>query len=93
MGPKSQPENEIRAPSGAESDPSARLEGALLRSPDLSERSSESVGSPESWAAQPALQKEPDRRQKEKLDFDALKIFVVLALMTAAMAIVMKFLF
>lgn len=93
MGPKSQRENDFREPSGADSDPLESLEGALLKSPDLTDRSSESVGSPESWAAKPVLQKEPERMQKEKFDFDALKIFVVLALMTAAMAIVMKFLF
>lgn len=93
MGPKSQQENDLRELSGADSDQSVSLEGALLKSPDLTEGSNESVGSPESWAAKPVLQKEPERIQKEKLDFDALKIFVVLALMTAAMAIVMKFLF
>jgi hypothetical protein len=86
MGPKSQQENDLRVPSGAESDVSKHLEGALLNSSESIELSSQSAGSPASWAAKPIA-------QKEKLDFDALKIFFVLALLTAAMAVVMKFLF
>ncbi|MBN8539765.1 MAG: hypothetical protein J0L82_05220 [Deltaproteobacteria bacterium] len=86
MGPKSQQENDLRGPSGADSDFSDPLEGALLNSSESIDRSSQTAGSPESWAAKPIA-------QKDRLDFDALRIFVVLALLTAAMAVVMKFLF
>lgn len=86
MGPKSQQETDLREPSGTESEVTKHLEGALLNSSESIELSSESVGSPAAWAAKPVA-------QKEKLDFDALKIFFVLAMLTAAMAVVMKFLF
>lgn len=86
MGPKSQQENDLIEPTGADSSALRGMEGALLNSSELIEHSSQSAASPESWAAKPVA-------QKEKLDFDALKIFVVLALLTAAMAVVMKFLF
>jgi hypothetical protein len=86
MGPKSQQENDLREPSGTESSLSEHREGALLNSSESIELSSQSAGSPQSWAAKPVA-------QKEKLDFDALKIFFVLALLTAAMVVAMKSLF
>jgi hypothetical protein len=86
MGPKSQQENDFREPSGKDSSLTERQEGSLLNSSESIELSSQSAGSPQAWAAKPV-------EQKEKLDFDALKIFFVLSLLTAAMAVAMKFLF
>lgn len=86
MGPESQEENSLVTPIEVGPDPLGKLEGAMLNSKASIEESSQSAGSPQTWAAKPLA-------QKEKLDLGELKIFAVLALLTAAMAMVMKFLF
>jgi hypothetical protein len=86
MGPESQEEIELDAPVGALPDQLSKLEGATLNSKASIDESSQSAASPQTWAAKPVV-------QKEKLNLDELKIFIVLALMTAAMAMAMKFLF
>jgi hypothetical protein len=93
MGPKSQQGNDQNDSSLADASLKAGLEGALFSSPKLADRLDQSVASPESWAAKPVNQKEQEIAQKENLDFDAVRIFIVLGLLTAAMAVVMKFLF
>lgn len=94
MGPKSQQGSETSEPVGKDPSVSSNLEGELLVSAErvtaneIIENASRTVGGASSWAAQPV-----SKLQKEKLDFDALRIFVVLALLTALMAILMKYVF
>lgn len=93
MGPKSQELNDKSDSSTADANLVVGLDATLLNVPNLADQSDQSGGAPESWAAKPVNIKGHETVQKEKLDFDALRIFIVLGLLTAAMAVGMKFLF
>lgn len=97
MGPKSQQDEADKLEStGADIAVGSvnASEGALLASSSdaspnaIVENSQASVGSGQVWAARPV-----ERASKERLDLDAVKIFIVLGLLTALMAFIMKSLF
>ncbi len=84
MGPESQ--QKVKTEGTIEIEPTNSTENVTVD--EIVESATRSGGQAQTWAAQPI-----EKAQKEKLDFDALKIFFVLALLTALMAVVLKFSF